>query len=239
MIPRAIIFDLDDTLIDIFGRPQEVWLTVVREFPELTRGRDPAAVVETINVARDRVWNDPAQRVNLSKDLRAARRHIVETAFVGLGINQSDLITRVADRFSAVREANIELFAGAWETLDALRRRGVPLALLTNGGTLPQREKIKKFDLAPFFEHILIEEELGVGKPQRRAFELALGRLGVPGADAWMIGNDLEWDIEGAQAVGIHSIWFNPDGEELATSTDVKPDAEITTLQEILDLIDD
>src|SRR5207245_470771 len=76
--------------------------------------------------------------------------------------------------------------------LDALRARGLPLALVTNGDAVQQRDKIERHDLARYFDAILIEGEFGCGKPEERVYREALRRLGVGSEGAWMVGDPLE-----------------------------------------------
>src|SRR5204862_41471 len=80
-----------------------------------------------------------------------------------------------------------------------LRARGMPLALVTNGDATEQRWKIERCALAPFFGAIVIEGELGAGKPDAVVYHTALKALGVaPGPDVWMVGDHLEFDAVGA-----------------------------------------
>jgi FMN phosphatase YigB (HAD superfamily) len=70
-----------------------------------------------------------------------------------------------------------------------------------------------------------------VGKPNPRIYEAILSRLGVAARDAVMIGNSLESDIQGAQAVGMKAIWLNRTG--LPRDGAVVPDAEVRSLAEL------
>ena len=72
----------------------------------------------------------------------------------------------MADRYTAIRDEAVRPFPGAIDTLRRLKEAGIRLGLITNGGTEMQRGKIERFDLGGFFEHIQIEGELGVGKPE-------------------------------------------------------------------------
>ena len=67
----------------------------------------------------------------------------------------------------------MSLFPDAHEVIDALRARGLKLALVTNGEAQLQRAKISRFDLAGRFDHVQIEGEHGFGKPEERALTCA------------------------------------------------------------------
>lgn len=107
-------------------------------------------------------------------------------------------------------------------------------AIITNGATEVQRAKIKNAGLADFFDTVIISDEVGLRKPDRRIFKLALERLGVSNNEAIFIGDNILDDIGGAQDTGIKAVWFNPN--RLNNISDVKPDEEITSLNEILSL---
>ena len=140
----------------------------------------------------------------------------------------------MATRYTALRDQAVTPFPGALQALARLRSTGVKLALLTNGSAEKQREKIARFDLQRFFDHVQVEGELGVGKPDPRAFESVLAALGVAPADAWMVGDNLLSDIEGAQRVGVHAIWIDAHGNGLPTDEGVMPDRVISSLSELL-----
>jgi HAD superfamily hydrolase (TIGR01450 family) len=52
-----------------------------------------------------------------------------------------------------------------------------------------------------------------VGKPHRPIFDTALERLGVPAAEAAMVGDSLASDVAGGRAAGLHTVWLAPDGD--------------------------
>jgi len=70
-----------------------------------------------------------------------------------------------------------------------------------------QRAKIERFALTHRFDHIQIEGEHGFGKPDERAYQHAMQALGATAPETWMIGDNLEWEIEVPQRLGIYAIW--------------------------------
>src|SRR4029434_2864942 len=91
------------------------------------------------------------------------------------------------------------LSRGVREALARLRARRLPMALVTNGDTRQQRRKIEQYELAPYFDVIVIEGEFGRGKPEDAVYRHVLAALGVPAAGAWMVGDNLEWDVAAAE----------------------------------------
>ena len=64
-------------------------------------------------------------------------------------------------------------------------------------------------------------------------FERALDALAVKPAEAWMIGDNLEWDIAQAQRMGIHGIWVDGRGRGLPKTASVRPDRIVRAIAEL------
>ncbi|MYD95937.1 MAG: HAD-IA family hydrolase [Gammaproteobacteria bacterium] len=233
-LPKAIIVDLDDTILDS-GDPGVAWLAVCREAADL-QGVTAEGLFAAVISARDWFWASNRRAREGRLDLDEARLTIFRRAFSALGAKDvaAHAIHAMATRYTTLRDQAVTPFPGALQALARLRSTGVKLALLTNGSAEKQREKIARFDLERFFDHVQVEGELGIGKPDPRAFESVLGALGVASADAWMVGDNLLSDIEGAQRVGVHAIWIDAHGNGLPTDEGVMPDRVISSLSELL-----
>ena len=235
-LPKAILVDLDGTILD-WGDPDEVWQDVCLEYAQRLR-LDPQALCRAVIEARDWFWGDPHRHRQGRLGLRDARHEIVRTALERLKVADSPASTEMGDRYAALRERRVGLFAGAIDTLRRLRSEGVRLALVTNGAAEGQRAKIRRFNLTPLFDHIQIEGEFGEGKPDARVYLHALDQLGAQPSEAWMVGDDLEWEVAAPQRLGIFGIWFNPpsgSGLPGGSPVSVRPDRIIESLPELLE----
>ena len=96
-----------------------------------------------------------------------------------------------------------------------------------------QRGKITRFGLTDLFDTILIEGEVGFGKPDPRVYARALESLEVAAADAWMVGDNLEWDVAEPQRQGIYGIWIDVWGRGLPPRHPVRPNRIIRRLSEL------
>ena len=161
-----------------------------------------------------------------------AWQRIAGHALASLGVARDGLDAAMAREYAACRRAAMQLFPDALEALERLRARGVPLGLVTNGDAGQQRDKIERFELAPFFEVIVIEGEFGAGKPDEAVYRHALGRLGVSPGEASMVGDHLEFDVAGPQRLGLRGIWLDRSGTGLADSP-VRPHRVIRSLREL------
>ncbi|MCC3359270.1 HAD family hydrolase [Bacillus sp. REN16] len=108
----------------------------------------------------------------------------------------------------------------------------VKVAIITNGSTQRQKAKIMNTHLNSCFELIIISEEVGLSKPDKRIFELALKKLNVEPEAALFVGDDLEKDMGGCQNANIKGIWFNP--HRIKNDTEIKPYAEIDSFDRLL-----
>jgi len=236
-LPRAMLIDLDDTILSAYGRPEIAWHTVAGEFAPELGPFSPREVATAVLAFARSFWStaEPAWRLKLGE----ARRRSVKGGFAALATSghaalSDDLAIRIADRFTAYREEEMFVFPGAHETIDALKARGVKLALVTNGAADTQRAKVERFELAHRFDHIQIEGEHGFGKPEERAYRHAMAALGVGASDTWMIGDNLEWEVVVPQRLGIYAIWMDVHGDGLPEGSMVKPDRIIRSLTELL-----
>ena len=134
------------------------------------------------------------------------------------------------------------LIPGASELVRELKRRGYPLALIADGYPGTYRNVLTQHALYDCFDVFAISEELGICKPNARMFTYALDQLGVmPEAYArtMMVGNHLERDIKGANALGMISIWLDwaPRRSKIPADDSERPAFSIRTPIELLAVI--
>jgi putative hydrolase of the HAD superfamily len=232
--PSVVCFDLDDTIIDFGGNVDATLHEVCAEAAGRRPGLDPAALHAAIQRERAWFWSDPDRHRAGRADLLAATTEIVARALAGLGHDKEADASAIARRFRDLRTERIVVFEGAIETLTWLADRGVRLALVTNGTAAEQRAKLERFALARHFEHIAIEGEAGVGKPDVRAYELALGALTCDAGDCWMVGDNLEWDVAAPQAVGMRAVWVDALGAGLPEGCAITPDHVVRSIRELV-----
>ena len=112
---------------------------------------------------------------------------------------------------------------------------GVKLALVTNGASATQRDKITRFDLAHRFDHIQIEGEFGQGKPELAVYRHALEKIGCEACDAWMVGDNYEWEVVAPQKLGMCGIWYDPFEAGVPATATAKPTRVIKRLAELVE----
>jgi putative hydrolase of the HAD superfamily len=232
MLPKAILLDLDDTIISFdYGIDLDgCWRSVCGKHLKVD-GNELERMIGLIKQKAKWYWSEPERHRIGRLDLVKARIEIVSGALGETIIQGSGLAEQIATEYGLIRDEAVTLFPGAIETLQFFRDKGMKLALITNGSSQAQRKKIDRFGLASYFECILIEEEFGVGKPNQEVYMHAMEQLAVRADEAWMIGDNYEWEVAAPQKLGIRSVWINPKGAECPV--DATPYMTIAALSEM------
>ena len=229
---KALLVDLDDTLLDYTGGVDECWLGACTTVAG-PAGVPPAALAGAILRARRWFWDDPERHRRERVNMMGAWQKITSRALDEMGAPDEGLARAVAQDFAERRWQCMTLFSGARETLEAIKRRGVLLALVTNGDASHQRRKVEQHDLGRFFDVILIEGEFGAGKPDEAVYHHVLAGLGTKPEDSSMVGDNLEWDVAAPQRLGLSGIWIDARGKGLPQPSPVVPDRIIGSFAEL------
>jgi putative hydrolase of the HAD superfamily len=214
---RAILFDLDDTLYDLYtyrtGRLQRALVDIFATYTHL----DHDALIHA----------SVTEHVFMRQLPDFLRRR---------GIEDEALIAAACDVYERGWFEEMELADDAVHTLQELRKR-FKLGLVTNGPSWSQRPKIERFGLAALMDVLVVSEEVGVAKPDPTIFRIALERLGITPAEALFVGDSPEHDLRGAAAVGMPCIWIDRHNKPLPN--DVPPPMKrITRLAELPPLLE-
>jgi phosphoserine phosphatase len=231
-VARVLLFDLDDTLV--VEEPAAVAAFEATARYAAARHELDAAILAVAARSRAReLWHAAPThpyclQVGISsweglwcrfegdepntRSLRAwspaYRREAWSRALADQGIDDPKLGEELGERFGDERRARHEVFADAGTALDRLRG-SYTLALVTNGASCLQREKLDASGLADSFDLVVVSAELGAGKPDPSIFRHTLARLNSDGSDAVMIGDSLSRDVDGAIAAGLEGVWLN------------------------------
>jgi len=250
-VTRAVLLDLDDTLVVEEAAAVAAFAATAAVAAE-RHPIDAAALAIDARVRARELWRAaPAhpycRRIGVSSweglwcrfegedgDLPALRRWAPDyrretwrLALAGQGVEDAALAEELGERFGVERRALHETFPDAAPALDALAGR-YPLALVTNGASCLQREKLAASGLGGRFAVVVAGGDVGAAKPDRAIFERALAAVGVAPGEAVMAGNSLQNDVEGAIALGMGAIWVDRDGAPARPG--------VTTVRDLRDL---
>lgn len=145
--------------------------------------------------------------VELDQDGYADRRLVFEQIR-----SRFDLAASVDSLLADYRSRIIELTAltpGATECLRELRSAGHIIAIVTNGSSVQQHAKIDVLGLRSSVDVVVVSEDVGIKKPDRRIFDIAASETGTTLAHAWMVGDSPLLDIEAADRLGVLTAWLH------------------------------
>ncbi len=165
-------------------------------------------------------------------DYRATLRRLLGVA------SDAELDRFVAAEF-AVWEPARQLASTTHALLEALRRRGLKLAVVANAWPEPAqllRGELQRLGVAERIDAAVFSDEVGARKPEPAIFRRALSELGVPAEEALFVGDKLREDIGGAAAVGmstVQALWFAADDSSGAP----EPDYRAFTQMDVLNVV--
>lgn len=186
--PRAVLFDLDDTLY-----PYRRF--VLSGFAAIARHLAACHGVEAARVFR--VLVKAMRRGRRRRELQAC---LDELSLPHVAVD--DLVTRLRTHRPSLR-----LPRPARDALDGLRPTW-RLAVVTNGDPAVQARKIEALGLQSMVDDVIYATEHGtrLGKPDVTPFEVALSRLRVARTRAVFVGDDEACDIVGAAQAGLRTM---------------------------------
>lgn len=203
-----LFIDLDKTIWD-FDRNARLTFKELYTHYSLDRSgiRGVEEFFSVFNRINEMLWG--LYRDNqIKKEVMNIRRF--ELALNEFGIDDLIMATHMAEDYVTWSPLKTELFPHSREALDYLFDR-YALHLITNGFEEVQQTKLDVNDLRKYFKTITTSEEAGVKKPDNGIFRLALNKAGAIPQESLMIGDDLVVDMAGARAIGMDTLYFNPE----------------------------
>ncbi len=189
----AVLFDLDNTLIDrsdAFARLFGHW------YDALPASRRPSDREEFVSrMARYGIGYAPIPEIY---------RDMLEVWLDSF----PSLDAAVEAHFSAMPEM-VGIDPRTEAMLKRFRAEGVPVGVVTNGGTQTQWGKLRKTGIANLVTACVVSEELGAWKPDPAIFNHALGLIGTDAISTLFVGDNSEHDILGAIGVGMRTAWMS------------------------------
>ena len=141
----------------------------------------------------------------------------------------------LAEMSRGISRHRLGLYPHVREVLDVLRER-YPLAVVTDAQSAYARGELHRVGLLGYFDPIVISGDYGFRKPDRRLFQFALDRVGVPAENAVYVGNDMHRDIFGAREAGLTTVMFDSD-QGTKCYLDCVPDHTITDFRDLLPIL--
>lgn len=203
---KAVLFDLDDTLIDHQHSMRAALAhlrTHVARLDALSLPQIEAAYSEALH-------RNQALILTGKITLAAARLRRIRAIYECANLTPTDEeVAATTALYHRVYRENERLIEGAQALLSRLKNAAFRLGLITNHTTKEQNAKVARWHLDRYFDAIVIAESVQMRKPEKRIFEHTLHLLDCAPQDAVMIGDSWDADIVGARNAGVAAIWLN------------------------------
>ena len=222
---KLITFDLDDTLWSVDGvlmrAEQGVFQWLGQHCPAVTHQYSLESLVEN----RLAYWkSQPALKHQISLMRRASLAHIIEGC--GYSPDEAKVLSDGAFEVFMTFRHQVTLFDDALSAVEQLGKQYL-LGVLSNGNACT-----KRLGIDGYFDFHYSAEQFNAGKPNSALFQAALDYAGATPAQMIHIGDNPKDDILGATQMGIHSIWFNREGNPWPES-DYRPSLQISRLAQL------
>ena len=228
--PKAVLFDLDDTLCD-YAAAREARLR--RAFTLSLDG----SIQSREGIDLDRMVAESIQMHPHGAD------HF-EELFARFGIADVREANAAASWYRQNRFHELRLFPGVEEIFSHVREvvsrdeppSARPIGIVTNGPTEVQRAKLDLLGIDRLVDFVLVSEEFGAAKPDPAIFREALRLAEVSAEEALFVGDSVEFDMAGARAAGIPTVWMNRHGQPWREAGP-PPNRQIRTLADLPQLL--
>jgi REG-2-like HAD superfamily hydrolase len=231
---RAVFLDIGDTVM----RPDPSWEHIyAAAFAEFGMQVTPDELRPALRKAYHHGgWGfsegfDPTEETSYRRTVEIDRAAITE---LGLPPMPDEFFRRLSELFMVT--TNWHVFPDALRLLDSLRSRGLIVGAVSNWvWSLPQL--LHSLQLVSHFDFIAASSHIGFEKPNPGIFEWALNQAGVPPRAVVHVGDHLEADVHGAEAVGITGVLIDRWGKY--AEAELPPEVPvIASLDELIPLLD-
>ena len=176
---KAVIFDLDGTLIDTNDLIIDTFYYVINEL----LGRSPTE--EELNHVYGKTLDEQMEFFSMERS--------------------QELVDAYKSYYRTHMDARTHLFEGVKDLLDDLARMNIKVATVTNKGSRGVLHAFDKFDLGKYFDATISADDVSNGKPDPEGIFAVLDRLGVEAGEALFVGYSLN-DISAAKKAGVVSV---------------------------------
>ena len=230
---RNIFIDLADTIWD-FTANSHVSLEIMYRDLDIARiYTDYDAFSSAYYAKNSELWA-LYHHGKIEKDFLIIERyaHLLRT------IGYNDIDNRLAQRkneyYLDTLALQTQLVPYAIELLDYLTQRGYNLYILSNGFIEVQHKKLQSAGIEDYFERMVLSDEIGINKPDRRLFDYALEVTHSQAAETLMIGDNYDADILGAMQAGWGQIYFDRNHRGITAQ---EPQHTVHSLKEVMDIL--
>jgi putative hydrolase of the HAD superfamily len=225
MSTGVVSFDLDETLWEFMPMMDGALRATLAALEERRPDLDGVITLEELHRVRAEVAESHAGTFS------EIRRESFRRVLADHGVVEDGLAEWMVTTWMDARVTKVVLHPDVEPAMRELARAGHTLGAITNGNF-----PIARLPLAEAFSFMVHAENVGAPKPAAAPFQHAVELIGGDPARWVHVGDEIETDIKGAQAMGMHAVWINRAGATLPEG--VHPDAELRSLEGLPSLVE-
>jgi putative hydrolase of the HAD superfamily len=228
---KHLFFDLDHTLWDFESNSGITLARLYQQYQLLEKGiTDFEAFRLTYEAHNERFW-EKLRKGEITREVLRWKR--MWCTLLDFKIADEALAQAMGDSYLDWLPLQGKLMPHTTEVLDYCVAKGYNMHIITNGFENTQWQKLKTSGIAHYFKAVITSEASNSMKPKPDIFEFALNAAGAQLQDSIMIGDALDADVLGAQAIGMDQIYYNPNRNKHQE----KPTHEIDNLMQLMHLL--
>lgn len=220
---KAILFDLDNTLVD---------------FMQMKRACVEAAVTAMRDAGLKLSQHEATEKIYAIYSKHGIEYQEVFDRFVEeIHLSHPRFLAAAISAYRKTRALHIHPYPGVKETLIELIKRGILLGVVSDA---PQKQawlRLMDAGLDVFFNTVVAYEDTGKLKPNPEPFRLAMERLKALPIETIMIGDWPERDMRGAKALGMYTA-FARYGTLIEDTKQSGADFELDSISDLLAIVD-
>ncbi len=204
---KHVFFDLDHTLWDFESNSHETLLDLFEKYSLLNESvNDKHHFINRYYYHNEIYWEQFRKGELSREDLRLIR---FRTTLNEFNIDNVELVQQLAAAYLEILPTKTNLFSDTIEILDYLVKN-YSMHIITNGFEEIQFKKIANTGIGKYFKYIITSEAAGSQKPNPAIFRFAMQLANAEIKNSLFIGDSIEADINGAKAVGMDYVFYNP-----------------------------
>lgn len=227
---QHLFIDLDDTLWDIHRNSKECLVEIYNDYGYNKFYETFEDYYNVYMPSNHHLWG-LYRNGTINKDELIVERFLVPIR--EFGIDDAVYAKKLSDDFLERTTLKTRLVDGTMDLLNYLKPK-YEMHILSNGFKEVQYKKIENSGLNPYFDKIILSDDIGINKPHDEFFTYALEKTKANPTETLMIGDSWDADIVGAYNSNIHQMWLNPEG---LSPNGFAPTYCVKTLAEIKEIL--
>ncbi|WP_122518321.1 HAD family hydrolase [Pseudomonas viridiflava] len=204
MLPKAVLFDLDNTLTNRALSIERYVKCFLKDFG-LVVHTDSQAIVRLISQVDNGGYLKAGSAFS---SIRQAVGHILAHELAWRVAQTPQTPQTLSDHWQIHFPRSAVAMSGSELLVDELSRRDIKIAVVSNGAESSRQNTVACLPFASQIDAIFSSEKVGATKPASAIFLAAAEHLQVRPEECWFVGDHPVNDYLGACSAGMHAVWF-------------------------------